>query len=67
MRKTVILQLNKTIHAHDSVLTEMAVLQERNEELRQLRDSLTEGHEDQTQIMTANRQVQQQSMQNRQN
>ena len=58
MRKIVISQLNKTINAHDSVITEMAVLQERNEELKQLRDTLTEGHEDQTQIMTANRQVQ---------
>ena len=64
MRKLVISQLNKTIVAHDSVITEMAVLQERNEELKQLRDTLTEGHEDQTQIMTANRQVKKQSARN---
>ena len=43
MSMAVIDKLNKTIEAHDSVLAEMDVLRERNDELRQLRDTLAEG------------------------
>lgn len=40
--------MNKTILAHDSVLLEMAILKERNEEMRLLRDELDESHEEWT-------------------
>ena len=45
--EAVIQKLNKTIDAHDAVLLEMKALKECNEELKELRDSLTDGNEDQ--------------------
>ena len=49
--EAVIKKLNKTIDAHDAVLLEMKALKECNEELKELRDSLTEGCEDQVVTM----------------
>ena len=45
MSKAVIKQLDKTIKAHDTVLTDMKELKKRNEELKQLRRQLADGKE----------------------